>query len=113
MSDKIDQIVWRARELSDRVTAARASGVSMEGLLVDGLSELMEAVEAAAIRPGEVLFCARSSDRCMPATVNYWLIMAERDHASSETIERVRRLHQQALNWQNDLANASFIKVPT
>jgi hypothetical protein len=101
MSNKLDKIVEAAVELV-------ASSEDTEAY-----EKLVDAVNDAALLPGEPIFCVRGKDLVGPPTVSFWCYKAQEVGALPATLAEGQEKRQQFEDWQNDPANIRHVKVPT
>ena len=110
MSDKIDKVVRAACAWVESCSPEyRFTSLAHVGPLAD----LILAVEAAHLEPSEPIFCLRVADRAAAPAVYFWAARAEQLGAAPDTTNRVLKLHDDIVTWQNDPANSLAVKVPT
>ena len=102
---KIDQVVYAARDLVQSMTEEEKA--QFHGAHI---TALIEAVEAAHLRPDARVWCLRDSDPLLPSTVRFWAYKAEGMGIPTDKVTRALRFAHEVEEFQAD--HLLLVKMP-
>lgn len=85
MSDKVDRIVYAARDFVEKLTPEERASAGLQTL------NLVKAVEEAHLAPDERVFAIRERDKVAPRTLRAYSVFCQRAGSPSEHSDNARR----------------------
>jgi hypothetical protein len=104
MSDKVDRIVYAARNLVEHLDPEQRAQAGLE------LQILVRAVEDAHLAEDEPVFCLRGRDKVAVPTIRTWARYAENLGAKVVLCDNARNIAEMFREWQE--RNRLIAKVP-